>query len=323
MDNKPTVVVTNPINTDALSILRNFAQIHQLNAPSEDELIDAVIPADALLNKDAATKITERVLKAGKRLKIVARHGVGYDNVDVTAATRLGIVVTNTPGSNTDAVAELAITMILALARNLVRAHCSVLKGEWNRQQLMGVGVVGKTLGIVGLGNIGKRVVALSKSLGMRVIYFDPYQPSQPTFDAEAAASLDDLLSRADFISIHTALTDETRGLINRDRLRLMKRTAFLINNARGSIVDENDLVEALREGWIAGAALDVFSNEPLSLGSPLRELDNVILTPHISGTTDHAHWQTAMIAVGEIQTVLSGQHPRYALNPEVLGQYR
>ncbi len=319
MELKPLVVVTSQVSTDALAMLGEFAQIRQLNAPSEEQLVDAVITADALLNKDAATQINERVLKAGKGLRIVARHGAGYDNVDISAATRLGIVITNTPGSNADAVAEFAITLILALARNLVRAHCSVINGEWARNRLTGMGVAGKTLGVMGLGTIGRRVAALARGLGMRTICYDPYMQLQPPPEIEAAESLEDLLAKSDFVSIHTALTSETRGLINRDRLKLMRSTAFLINNARGPIVDEGALAEALREGWIAGAALDVFNSEPLDASSPLRQLNNVILTPHLSGTTHEALQQTAIAAVEEIRRVLGGQRPLHILNPEVL----
>ncbi len=325
MKEKPLVVVTEPVNEAAIVLLREVAEIRQLNKPAEEEMAEAVAGAVALFSKDAATRITQRVLEAGSKLRIVARHGAGYDNVDIAAATRLGIVVTSTPGVNADAVAEFALTMMLTLARNLVQANRSLLRGEWARRQFIGTGLQGKKLGLIGLGNIGTRVASMAQAFGMVVTYYDPFVSDQAAskIGAQRSASLDALLSQADVVSIHTALTGETRELINEQSLRLMKRTALLINNARGPIVNEEALYRALSEKRLAGAALDVFNEEPLAQDSPLRQLDNVILTPHLSSSTEETQRLTAITAAEEIRLVLSGKAPRYPLNPQVLERYR
>lgn len=325
MDPKPLVLLTEPVDDAAVLLLQEVAHLRTLNSSSEEELVREVVGVDAILNRLSATLISERVLEAAPRLRIVARHGAGYDNVDIDAATRLGIVVTHTPGVNANAMAEFTITMMLALSKHYVQAAQSMVGGEWTRDRFKGCELLGKTLGVVGLGRIGGKVARMAKAFGMHVTFYDPFVEPGVAAEAgvEAVASLDDLLSSADIVTIHTALTEGTKGLIDERRLHLMKPSSLLINNARGPIVDELALYRALKERRIAGAALDVFCEEPLATDSPLRQLDNVLLTPHLGTMTDETQRRTAVTAAEQIRLVLSGRPPHYPVNPEVLGRCR
>jgi len=260
----------------------------------EDELASMLCDYDALIVR-SATKVTARMLSETERLKLIARAGVGVDNVDVDAASRKGIVVMNTPWGNITSAAEHAIALMAALARQIPDAHASMRAGKWDKKRFMGVELAGKVLGVIGMGKVGQIVARAAKGLGMRVMVYDPFLPERRARELDVSpADLDTVLAQSDFLTIHTPLTEKTRGLINRETLARMKPTARLINCARGGIVDEAALVQALRDGKIAGAALDVFEKEPLPPDSPLRSAPNIILTPHLGASTVEAQLKVA-----------------------------
>src|SRR5262249_12947826 len=250
----------------------------------------------------SATKVTADVIARADQLRVIGRAGIGVDNIDVDAATKRGVVVMNTPGGSNVTTAEHAIAMLLALARNIPQADAAVKGGKWPRERWIGTEVCNKTLGIVGLGNIGTIVAERALGLRMKVIAFDPF------VTAEVAArlrvelvSLDEIYARADFITIHTPLTPETRGLIGAATLARMKRGVRIVNCARGGIVDEEALADAIREGRVAGAALDVLEKEPPPPGHPLLQLDQVICTPHLGASTGEAQVNVAVAIAQQV----------------------
>lgn len=280
-----------------------------------DDMADLLAAVHAAIV--GADPVTREVLARARRLKVVAMHGVGTDHIDVEAATEFGVVVTHAPGSNTAAVAELTIAFIFALARNLVHAHLSTSAGEWRR--FVGVEVGGKTLGLVGLGRIGRAVAARAKALGMLVQGYDPFvDPVVAASEGVELVSLDILMRTSDFVSIHIPLNRDTELLIDAEMLDRMKPTAFLINTSRGRVVDERALAERLRSGRIAGAALDVFWNEP-PVGSEIVRLPNVILTPHMGAHTAEAIRRMSEMAAQSVTDLMQGRVPPYVVNPEVL----
>jgi D-3-phosphoglycerate dehydrogenase len=283
---------------------------------TEEELIDLLRGVDgAIVSTDP---FTARVLAAAPQLKAISRTGVGYDAIDVAAATARGIVVTTTPGVNRDAVADLTLALVLCCARKLPENLAEVRRGGWTRHE--GVDLAGKTLGLAGLGTIGKEVAERATAFKMRILAHDIVRDgSFAERHGIAYVPLEDLLRQSDFVSLHLFLSDATRHLINAERLALMKPTAFLINTARGGIVDTAALVEALREKRIAGAALDVVEEEPLSADSPLRRLDNVYLTPHVGGVTADARRLIGAMAAENLICALTGERPQGIMNPEVL----
>jgi D-3-phosphoglycerate dehydrogenase len=259
--------------------------------------------------------------QAGQSLKVIARHGIGVDNVDLAAATERGILVVNTPDAPTESTAEHAVALLLALAKQVVAGDRN-LRGTANisHHRLQGTEVRGRTLGVVGFGRIGRRVAEIcSQGLRMRVMAFDPYvDPSQvAAMGVVMVDSLELLLGQADFVSLHPALTPETRHLIGLPELRLMKSTAFLINVSRGPVVDEVALIEALKTGQLAGVAMDVFDPEPPSPDHPLFRMPNVVTTPHISSFTDLGRQAMSQGAIEQVLQVLRGERPTYLLNPE------
>jgi D-3-phosphoglycerate dehydrogenase len=282
---------------------------------SEDELIEFVKDYDAIIV--GIEKITAPVIEASKKLKIIAKHGAGVDNVDVKAASARGIVVTSAPGANSDAVADLAMGLFLSLAREIPFADRSVKEGKWPR--LAGVQMNEKTLGVIGLGQIGKKVVARALGFNMKILVCDVIRDE--AFARQTAlryVSLDELLAQSDFITIHVPLMPSTDRLIGERELGILKKQACIVNLSRGNIVDEEALYRSLKEGRIRGAALDVFSKEPPA-GSPLLSLDNVILTPHMGGYTLEALRDTGLICVRNILDLFEGRTPQFVINPEVL----
>ena len=257
------------------------------------------------------------VLKAGTNLKVISRHGVGVDNIDVETATKLGIFVTNAPESNADSVAEHTTGLILAVAKNLVRCDRETRNGNFEiRYQLPGVDCKGKVLGLVGLGRVGKLVAGKARlGLGMEIIGYDPYISSDSVPGIEKVECVEEIFRRADFVSLHIPATEKTKGLVCKAHLELMKPAAFLINAARGGIVNEHDLVEVLRENRIAGAALDVFAEEPPQRDNPLFSLNNVVLTPHNAALTTECMDRMALHAAMGIDEVLSGKQPTWPVN--------
>lgn len=281
---------------------------------SREELLEGVKGVDAILSV-LTEKIDGEVMDAaGSQLKIIANYAVGYNNIDVAEAKKREIMATNTPGVLTDTVADHAVGLILAIAQRIVEADKYTRAGEykvWGPKLLMGGDIKGKTLGIVGLGRIGFAVAErLMKGFDMKIIYYDVKRNEEleEKYNLEYR-EIEDLLKEADFVSLHTALTDETKHLINAERLGMMKKEAYLINTSRGPIVDEKALVEVLKNKGIAGAALDVFENEP-ELSPGLAELDNVIITPHIASATVGTRNKMSEMAANNIIAALEGQTP-------------
>ena len=261
-------------------------------------------------------EVTAKVINAGERLKVLSRYGVGVDRVDLEAATAAGVVVTNTPGTNHIAVAELTLGLMLSLARRIPQHDKSIKEGSWER--VRGTELAGKTLGIVGLGWISREVIRRASAFGMKILVQTRY-PDEELADEYGVEypSLEDLLKGSDFVSLHCALTPERVDLIGEKELRVMKPTSHLVNTARGELVNEGALLRALQEGWIAGAAMDAFKEEPAT-GSPLVRLGNFIATPHIGATTLESVIRMGTLAVENALQVLRGERPPYVVNPEV-----
>jgi len=281
------VLVADPLLKEGLEILRSGKGVEVVvkDNISAQELVGEIADYDAVIVR-SRTKVTREVIDAGKRLQVIARGGVGLDNIDTEAAKARGIQVLNTPEASSASVAEHALALCFALARQIPRAHSTTAAGGWEKKVIKGVELAGKTLGIIGLGRIGWELAKRGLGLGMRVIGTDPYVDKKAiqAMGVEPA-SLAQVLRESDFVSLHIPMSLETKSLIGAGELDMMKSTAFLINCARGGVVDESALVRALKEKKIAGAALDVFASEPPA-GSPLLGLDNVVLTPHIAAAT-------------------------------------
>ena len=274
------------------------------------QLKDALRDADALLVRNQ-TKVNADLLAQARLLKIIGRAGAGYDNIDVEAASQVGVVVCYSPEENAVSVAEHVFGLLLALARKIPGADRSVKNGGWERKKYHGFELMGKTLGILGLGKIGFRVALRAKAFGMRLLAHDAYLSSTSLHVTESGATLvamDQLLAESDFLSVHLPLTLETRGLLNRQSFSKMKPTAFIINTSRGEVLVEKDLALALQQGQLAGAALDVREKEPPAADSPLNGLDNVILTPHTAGLTYEAQEKVVEAVAEDVDRVLSGQ---------------
>lgn len=274
------------------------------------QLKDALRDADALLVRNQ-TKVNADLLAQARLLKIIGRAGAGYDNIDVEAASQVGVVVCYSPEENAVSVAEQVFGLLLALARKIPGADRSVKNGGWERKKYHGFELMGKTLGILGLGKIGFRVALRAKAFGMRLLAHDAYLSSTSLHVTESGATLvamDQLLAESDFLSVHLPLTLETRGLLNRQSFSKMKPTAFIINTSRGEVLVEKDLALALQQGQLAGAALDVREKEPPAADSPLNGLDNVILTPHTAGLTYEAQEKVVEAIAEDVDRVLSGQ---------------
>src|SRR5688500_11903206 len=278
------VLVTDTIAPSGLEILRAADDVELDYRPGlkDQELLDAVAQSDALMTR-SGTAVTHELVNAGTRLRIVGRAGVGLDNVDVEACTARGILVINAPTANIMSATEHTMAMLLSLCRNIPEAHASTRRGEWTRSKFMGIELNGKTLGVIGLGRIGSRVTTRAKAFGMDVVAYVPY--IAPTaFDRVVAeqVTLDALLAQADVITVHTPATDETRGLVGREEIARAKDGVIMVNCARGGIYDEVALAEALNSGKVAGAAIDVYEQEPPPKDHPLINAKNVILSPHI-----------------------------------------
>jgi D-3-phosphoglycerate dehydrogenase len=254
-----------------------------------EELKSAIPGYDALIVR-SRTRVTAEILEAGNRLRVVGRAGVGLDNIDLDCARQRGIQVLNAPGGNVISAAEHTVALMLALVRHIAQADASVRRGEWERSRFKGVELQSKTVGLIGAGRIGSEVAKRVQAFGVRVIAFDPYlAPERAEREGMELVTLPELLRRADLVSIHTPLTDETRRLIGEPELATMKSDAYLINAARGGVVDEYALAGALKDGKLAGAALDVFENEPIPSDHPLLKLPNVLLVPHLGAATREA----------------------------------
>lgn len=313
------ILVCDPIAEDGIAALKaGGAEVQVRTGLKPDELKKAVDGYDALVIR-SETKVTREIIDAAKQLQVVGRAGVGVDNIDLDAATERGVVVVNAPTGNTISAAEHAIALMLALARNIPDANASLRSGKWERSKFVGQEVRGKTLGIIGLGQVGSEVARRARGLEMRVIALDPFVPEERARVLGVdLVSKDELLKESDFISVHTTLTEGTKSLINADDLRAMKLSARIINTARGGIIDEQALVRALDEGWIAGAAIDVFETEPIT-EHPLFKSPKAVVTPHLGASTTEAQERVAVDVAEQILCVLSGEPARYAVNAPLI----
>ncbi|HVC78239.1 MAG TPA: phosphoglycerate dehydrogenase [Candidatus Micrarchaeaceae archaeon] len=323
----PRILVADTIAEDGLERLRRAGDVTVVSKLQEAELIERIPEFDALVVR-SETKVTGPILEAGRRLRVVGRAGVGVDNIDVPAATRRGILVVNAPRGNIVAAAEHTIALLFAVARWVAQADASVKRGEWTKSKFMGSEIRGKTLGVIGLGNVGSEVAKRAHGLEMEVVAYDPVVSVERAelFNVELV-KLDELLERADFVTIHVPLVEANRKLIGAAELTLMKPTARLINTSRGGIVDEDALYDALKSGGLAGAASDVFVNEPAG-EHRLFTLPNFVATPHIAASTSEAQVSVAFDVAEEVAAVLAGDLPRYAVNapslpPEELAYLR
>lgn len=291
------VLITDPIDEEGIALIKKVGEVDYLPNIPRSDLIEKIKDYDILVVR-SGTNVDEEVINSGTRLKMIARVGVGVDNVDVDAATRRGIVVINSPDASSISVAEHSFGLMLALARKIVQSNISLKEGKWDRKKFMGTELHGKTLGIIGLGRIGSQVAIRAKAFGMKVIAYDPYISEAAIKEMDVKlVDLETLLKTSDVISIHVPLTNSTRDMIDEKELKMMKNTALLINCARGGIVNEKALYKALKEGWIAGAALDVFSTEP-PRDNPLLTLENLISTPHLGASTEEAQ-KSAAVEIG------------------------
>ncbi|NPA94701.1 MAG: phosphoglycerate dehydrogenase [Thermodesulfobacteria bacterium] len=317
------VLITNPIAQEGIDILKEAGlEVEEKLGLSPEELNEAIKDADALVIR-SSTKVTPELLEHAKKLKVVGRAGTGLDNVDIEACNKKGVVVMNTPGGNTNSAAEHTIAMMMAMSRHIPQATMSMKAGKWEKKKFMGQEVAGKTLGIIGSGRIGAIVAQLAKGLKMKVVAYDPYMnPEMAEKLGIELVDLDTLLSRADYVSVHTPLTDETKGMLNKELFDKMKDGAMVLNCARGGIVNEADLYDALTSGKLAAAALDVFEKEPTTLENPLLGLDNFICTPHLGASTREAQENVAVAVARQIADYLLKGEVRNAVNvPSVSGE--
>ncbi len=298
------VLITDGMAKDGLEILEAATELDidvRKGIPKE-ELMEIIGDFDAVIIRSATT-LTEELIEAGTNLKAIGRAGIGVDNVDVEAATKKGIVVMNTPEANAITTAEHTITLMLSLARRIPEAHASLKAGKWERSKFKGIEIYGKTLGCIGLGNIGKLVAERAMGLKMNVIAYDPFltQEAAEKLGVELV-SIDDLLARADIITMHTPLTAETKDLINKDSFEKTKPGVIIINCARGGVINEEDITEAVKEGKIAGAAFDVYTSEPVEQDNPILSIDeNIVMTPHLGASTAEAQTKVGLAIAEQI----------------------
>jgi D-3-phosphoglycerate dehydrogenase len=317
------VLISDNLHEAGIAILEAHPNIEVVNRPGmkPEELKEVIKDADALVIR-SATKVTEDLINAAPRLKVVGRAGTGLDNVDIPAASKRGIVVMNTPGGNTITTAEHAISLMLAMARNVPQASQSMRENKWEKKKFQGTEIFNKTLGIIGLGRIGSVVAERGVGLRMRVLGYDPFITKEVAANLGVElVSLDELLARSDFITIHTPKTKDTSKLLNREAIRKMKPGVRIINCARGGLIDEAALLEALQSGKVAGAALDVYENEPPPAEWPLRQLPNVVCTPHLGASTEEAQANVAVAVCEQILELLLYGTIKNAVNAPSVSQ--
>ncbi len=308
------ILIADPIASSAVELLqKKYEVVEQHYSPNE--LLNAIPQFDALIVR-SATKVTKNIIENASNLKIIGRAGVGVDNIDIAAATERNIPVVYSPGASSISVAEMAMMFMLALARKVVDATNKTREGKWPKVQLMGVELYGKLLGFVGCGRIGAEVVKRAQAFGMKCLIYDPYLPKKviEQLGAESTDNLSYLFQKSDFITIHALLTNETRNMISKNEFDVIKPTAYIINCARGGIIDEKALYIALKEKKIKGAALDVFNEEPAK-ENELFELDNVYVTPHISASTEEAQDRAGIVVAEQVILGLTGQKLEFCVN--------
>jgi len=313
---KPRVLVREPIAEAGVQLLRERFDV---DVDGKGELAETIGDYDAIVIR-SATKLTADLIERASRLKVIGRAGVGVDNVDVEAATRRGIVVANAPESTVTSAAEHTVGLLVALARNIPQAHAALKQGRWERSAWGGVELEGKTLGVLGFGRIGQQVARRALGLGMRAVAYDPFVAKERfrELGAERAETPEDVLAAAEFLTLHLPLTDETRGFLNAETIARLPDGARVINAARGELVDEQALVEALRSGKVASAAIDVFGQEPYS--GPLLELENVVVTPHLAASTEEAQDRAGVIVAEQVAAALEGGLVTNAVNIPSIG---
>lgn len=287
------------------------------NYADEEDIIALIKDADAVVCT-ARGKFTRKVISEAKNLKIIAKCGSMPNNIDIQAATEYGVAVTYTPGANKTSVAEHALTLMMSLIKLVPQSMRGLKHGQWKSEALQSSELSGKTIGLVGLGQTGSRLADFLKVFDAKLLCYDPYvKEAQLLLAGAKSVDLDTLLESSDIVSLHCQLSDETRNLISRNKLKKMRKDAYLINTARGALVDESALVEALSNNWIAGAGIDVYSVEPASKDNPLFALDNVIVTPHMAGWTKECLARESMGTTDEVIQLLKGQTPDNLVNPE------
>jgi D-3-phosphoglycerate dehydrogenase len=311
------VLVREEIAEAGIELLRERGFEVELDAKSD--LAERIGDYDAIIIR-SGTHLTTDLIERAERLKVIGRAGVGVDNVDVEAATRRGIVVANAPESTVISAAEHTIGLLVALSRNIPQAHAALKAGRWERSSYGGIELEGKTLGVLGFGRIGQQVARRALGLGMRVIAYDPFVSRERyrEFGVDRAEGTDEVLAAADFITLHLPLSDETRGAIGASALARMRDGVRIVNAARGELVDEAALLDALRSGKVAGAALDVFGEEPYS--GPLLELDNVVVTPHLAASTEEAQDRAGLVVAEQVAAALEGGLVTHAVNIPAIG---
>lgn len=312
------VLVSDPLSEEGLEILMGSCDVDVRTGLSEDELVGIIGNYDALLVR-SGTEVTAKVIDAGKKLRFIGRAGAGVDNIDMDAATRKGIIVANAPEGNTLAATEHTMAMMLSLARSIPQANSSLKNKEWKRSKFIGIELNEKTLGIVGLGRIGREIAKRAIAMGMHCVGYDPFigREKAAQFGVEAVP-LDELFRVSDVITVHTPLIKETRHIVNAKTIATMKDGVRIINCARGGIIDEKALADALRSGKVAGAALDVFEKEP-PLDSPFLELPNTIVTPHLGASTVEAQMNVAVSVAKQCLEVLGGGTAKYVVNAPIV----
>lgn len=322
-DKRFRVLVTDEVDQEGIAILRATPEIEVVEKPTlpPEVLLEEIAQYDALIGR-SATRISRELLERGTRLKVIGRAGVGVDNVDLERATELGVAVINAPGGNVVSVAELFFGVTVSIFRHVHQADSLMRQGEWPRSRLGGLELRGRTLAVVGLGRIGGEVGRRARAFGMRVIAYDPYVAASrfEEVGVERAESLNAALEVADVLTVHTPLTPETRGMIGAPELARLKRDAVVLNLARGGIIDEDALVDALREGRLAGAGLDVYAREPLAPDHPLRSMSNVLMTPHLGASTAEAQKSVALEACAAVRDALLTGDLSGALNAAGVG---
>lgn len=318
---KKKVLVVQPIHQRGISLLEQEVQVIQATDPSAETVCREIKGVHGAIVRTAP--FTKEIIESSDKLRVIARHGVGVDNIDLQAATRRKIVVLNTPQANMGSVAEHAIGFMLGLAKRMIVNDRATRKGDFSiREEFSTVDLEGKILGIIGLGRTGSALTRKCQAaFAMRVLAYDPYLSDEKLQDSgtEPCSSLDELLSQADFVSIHVPLTAETLGMIGEPQLKIMKPSAFLINMARGGIVEESALAKALQNKWIAGGATDVFATEPPPPDNPLLKLENIILSPHMATLTKECTVRMAVEAAIGVLDVLNGKIPKNLVNHDVL----
>ncbi len=318
-ESRPLIVLAGPIHPDGKAMLEAEARVVVCNDETEAGLVAVAADASGILFR-AKPNCSASLMAACKRLRVVGRHGAGLDIVDIPAATRLGVAVVHAPGSNSQAVAEHALMLMLACVKRTLEIDKGTREGQWREQRVGSTELGGKTLGIVGVGNVGRRVAKFAGAIGMRVLGYDKYVPADELRrrGVEPVGSLEALLPQVDVLTCHTPLTDETRHMINEKTLALMKKGAIFINTSRGPVHDERPVFEALAKGQLRAAGIDVFEEEPVSADNPILRLPNVVVSSHMAGVTAEAGRQMAVQVAGEMLRVLRGERPDVLVNPDV-----